>query len=87
MEIAIRRGRVLREILKQDRLTPQSIEFQIAWMVAYNDGLFDDTEPADIRAYLTTLEKQVNRSGLTLDNPREQWSQAVSDWLGRQPRK
>ena len=87
MEVAIRRGQVLREILKQDRLTPQSIEFQIAWMVAYNDGLFDDTEPADIRAYLTTLEKQVNRSGLTLDNPREQWSQAVSDWLGRQPRK
>jgi F-type H+-transporting ATPase subunit alpha len=87
MEIAIRRGRVLREILKQDRLTPLSIEFQMAWLVAYNDGRFDDTEPADIRAHLTTLEKQVNRSGLTLDNPREQWSEAVSGWLGLQPRK
>jgi F-type H+-transporting ATPase subunit alpha len=87
MEIAIRRGRVLREILKQDRLTPLSIEFQMAWLAAYNDGLFDDTEPADIRAHLTTLEKQVNRSGLTLDNPREQWSEAVSGWLGLQPRK
>ena len=87
MEIAIRRGRVLREILKQDRLTPLSIEFQMAWLVAYNDGLFDDTEPADIRAQLNTLEKQVNRSGLTLDKPREQWSEVVSGWLGLQPRK
>jgi len=87
MEVAIRRGRVLREILKQDRLTPLPIEFQMAWLVAYNDGLFDDTEPTNIRAHLTTLEKQVNRSGLTLDNPREQWSEAVSGWLGLQPRK
>jgi len=87
MEVAIRRGRVLREILKQDRLTPLSIEFQMAWLAAYNDGLFDDTEPADIHTHLTTLEQQVNRSGLTLDSPREQWSQAVSGWLGLQPRK
>jgi F-type H+-transporting ATPase subunit alpha len=87
MEIAIRRGRVLREILKQDRLTPLSIEFQMAWLVAYNDGLFDDTEPADIRVHLSALEKQVNRSGLTLDNTREQWSETVSGWLGLQPRK
>ena len=87
MEAAIQRGRVLREILKQDRLTPLSIEFQMAWLVAYNDGLFDATEPADIRTHLTTLEKQVNRSGLTLDNPRGQWSEAVSGWLGLQSRK
>ena len=87
MEVAIRRGRVLREILKQDRLTPLSIEFQMAWLAAYNDGLFDDTEPADIRAHLTTLEQQVNRSGLTLNHPREQWSEAVCGWLGLRPRK
>jgi F-type H+-transporting ATPase subunit alpha len=86
MEVAIRRGRVLREILRQDRLTPLSIEFQMAWLIAYNDGLFDDTEPADIGTHLTTLEKQVKRSGFTLDDPREQWSKAVSGWLGLQPR-
>jgi len=87
MEVAIRHGRVLREILKQDRLAPLSIEFQMAWLVAYNDGLFDDIEPADIRAHLTTLEKQVSRTGLTLDKAREQWSQAVAGWLGLQPGK
>jgi F-type H+-transporting ATPase subunit alpha len=87
MEIAIRRGRVLREILKQDRLTPLSIESQMAWLVAYNDGLFDDTEPADIRTSLTTLEQHADRSGLTLDTPREQWSATVSGWIAQQPRK
>jgi F-type H+-transporting ATPase subunit alpha len=84
MELAIRRGRVLREILKQDRLTPLPIEFQMAWLVTYNDGLFDNTEPADIHARLATLEKRISASGLTLDNPREQWSEAVSGWLGSQ---
>jgi F-type H+/Na+-transporting ATPase subunit alpha len=87
MEIAIRRGRVLREILKQDRLTPLSIESQMAWLVAYNDDLFDDTEPADIRTSLTTLEQHADRSGLTLDTPREQWSATVSGWIAQQPRK
>ena len=87
MEVAIRRGRVLREILKQERLTPLSIEYQMAWLVTYNDGLLDDTDPADIRACLTTLEQQVSRSMLTLDSPRDQWSETVAGWLGPQHRK
>ncbi len=87
MEAAIRRGRVLREILKQDRLTPLPIEFQMAWLVAYNDGLFDDCEPADIGSHLAALEAQINRSGLTLDTPRGQWSMSVSGWLDLQARE
>ena len=39
MEAKIRRGRVLREIFKQERLAPLPIEFQLAWMVAYNEAL------------------------------------------------
>jgi F-type H+-transporting ATPase subunit alpha len=87
MEVAIRRGRVLREILKQDRLTPLAIEFQMAWLVAYNDGLFDDVETADVQDRLDTLEKQVQRSVLTLNSPRQQWSETVSGWLDLQSRK
>jgi len=86
MEVAIRRGRVLREILKQDRLTPHAIEFQMAWLVAYNDGLFDDIQVADLPARLATLEKQILRSTLTLNSPRPQWSEAVSGWLDLPPR-
>jgi F-type H+-transporting ATPase subunit alpha len=81
MVTAISRGRVLREILKQDRLTPLSEVFQMAWLVAFNDGLFTDISPERLSALLTTLQQQVERSKLNLDSPRAQWAQAVAGWL------
>jgi len=81
MERAIRRGRVLREILKQDRLSPLDIEFQMSWLVAFNDGLFDEMKVEDISAFLSLLKKRVAQSGLKLDNTREDWAAAVSGWL------
>jgi len=86
MELAIRRGRVLREILKQDRLSPLTIASQMAWLVAFNDGLFDDTEPENISSQLAELENKVGHFGLTLDSPREQWSKAIASWVGPQHR-
>jgi len=82
MEAAIRRGQVLREILKQDRLSPLSAEFQVAWLVAFNDGRFDaagDENP--VPDLLAALESGLQHSTLTLDSPRDEWSQAVSTWL------
>jgi hypothetical protein len=73
VEIAIQRGRALREIFKQDRLEPLPIEFQMAWLVAFNDRRFDAIEPEDIPGRLKTLESRVSASGFTLDSPREQW--------------
>jgi F-type H+-transporting ATPase subunit alpha len=82
MEAAIRRGRILREILKQDRLSPLSAEFQIAWLVAFNDGCFDAAgEENPVQALLAALESGLQHSTLTLDSPREAWSEAVSTWL------
>jgi F-type H+-transporting ATPase subunit alpha len=81
MEKAIQRGRALREIFKQDRLEPLPIEFQMAWLVAFNDGRFDTIETEDIPERLRTLETRVRAAGLTLDSPREQWATAVADWL------
>jgi len=81
MEAAIRRGRLLREILKQDRLSPLPSEFQMAWLVAFNDGLFDDSNTEIISALLRALEKSVGLASLNLDSPREEWSAAVADWL------
>jgi len=77
----ISRGRLLREILKQDRLTPQSETFQMAWLVAFNDGLFADISPEQLPALLTALQEQAEHSRLSLDSPREQWHLAVADWL------
>ena len=83
MEAAIRRGRTLREILKQDRLSPQSIEYQLAWLVAFNEGLFADTPPEDIPTRMQLLEKEVEHAGLSLDTPRDAWVGAVTQWLGK----
>lgn len=38
MEARIKHGRLLREILKQDRLKPNSSLFQLAWLTAFNVG-------------------------------------------------
>ena len=84
MEAAIRRGRVLRQILKQERLSPLSGEFQMAWLVAFNDGLFDDVEPDDILPQLALLEGRIKQTELTLNSSREQWIEAVTAWLGAQ---
>jgi F-type H+-transporting ATPase subunit alpha len=83
MEARIRRGRVLRELLRQERLSPQAIEFQMAWLVAFNSGLFDGLDAAGVSAALERLAEGVRRSGLTLDAPRERWLRAVESWIPR----
>ena len=85
MERIIRRGRALREILKQDQLAPLAVEFQLAWMVAFNDGLFDDADIEQIARLLTRIESSVSAASLTLDSPREQWSRAIAMWMKRPP--
>ncbi|WP_455199505.1 F0F1 ATP synthase subunit alpha [Kaarinaea lacus] len=81
MEAAINKGRLLREILKQERLAPLPITFQLAWLVAFNDGLFEGCEPEQISGQLKLLEDHVKHSSLTIDSPREQFADAVSGWL------
>ena len=85
MEAAIQRGRLLREILKQDRLSPLPVTFQMAWLVAFNDGLFKETDPDAISTLLTALERPARLTALSLDAPREEWSTAVASWLSTQP--
>jgi F-type H+/Na+-transporting ATPase subunit alpha len=83
MEAAIRRGHLLREILKQDRFSPTSVAFQMAWLVAFNEGMFEQTDPDEMETILLKLERTVRQTSLNLDSPREQWVTAVADWLSR----
>lgn len=85
METKIRRGRLLREIFKQERLAPLSIEFQLAWMVAYNESLFDSLATSAIAACLGRLARCVAQSPLTLGDNREKWQQAVTAWMQEMP--
>ncbi|HEY9148400.1 MAG TPA: F0F1 ATP synthase subunit alpha [Gammaproteobacteria bacterium] len=81
MEKAIRRGRVLREILKQERLKPLPVEFQLAWLVAFNAGLFDKVELEAVAGLLARIERELAGSGLRLEDEREQWLAAVRRWI------
>ncbi len=81
MEIRIRRGQLLREILKQDLLAPLPIEFQMAWLLAYNEKLLDSLEPEQVKACLTHLREQVENASIHIDESRDQWKMLVHAWL------
>ncbi|PTN12187.1 F0F1 ATP synthase subunit alpha [Nitrosomonas aestuarii] len=81
MEARIRRGQLLREILKQDLLTPLSVEFQMAWLLAYNEQLLDNLEPEQVKASLTHLQEQVKNASIHIDESRDQWKMLVRTWL------
>jgi F-type H+-transporting ATPase subunit alpha len=82
MEAVIRKGRVLREIFKQERLAPLSPTSQLAWLIAFNEGLFDTREPDTMAGLLAEMEEALRQTRLTLDSPREEWVAAVSGSLG-----
>jgi F-type H+-transporting ATPase subunit alpha len=83
MERAIQRGRLLREILKQERLQPHTAEFQLAWLIAFNEGLFDDLDAEVIEVLLARLAQWVGQSGLSLDSGRAAWISALQLWFIR----
>ncbi|OTE96152.1 F0F1 ATP synthase subunit alpha [Crenothrix sp. D3] len=81
MEARIKRGRLLREILKQDRLSPLDSLFQLAWLIAFNQGLLNSAEPKDIQNWLTCIEHGIKTTALTLDSSHEQWQTVLHEWL------
>ncbi|HKJ88142.1 MAG TPA: F0F1 ATP synthase subunit alpha, partial [Gammaproteobacteria bacterium] len=81
MEHNIRRGRLLRETLKQDRLEPLSVTFQLAWLIAFNEGLLDAVRVEDVGGWLRRLQVRLQEQPLTLDDPREAWVNALTGWL------
>ncbi len=85
MEARLKRGRILREILKQERLNPLPIEFDLAWMTAFNAGLLDGLEPKQVSARLERLLASVRLTELTLDARPQAWLTAVQSWLAEDP--
>jgi len=81
MQTSINRGRVLREILKQDRLSPLPIEFEMAWLVAFNSGLLDQFDVEDIPVLLGRLRDRTGQAEVTLDMDHDKWLQLVSTFM------
>ena len=81
VEHKIQRGRLLRELLKQDRLAPLPVELQMAWLTAYNAGLLDTADIPRAHAYLDRLAARLKDSDARLEDSREQWLARVKEWL------
>ncbi len=73
VEAKIRRGRLLRELLKQERLAPLGPEQQLAWLVAYNEGFFDACEGPQVQRRLAWLLARAASAGPGLSAGREAW--------------
>lgn len=80
-EAKIRRGRLLREILKQERLNPLPAAFQLAWMIAFNASLLDACEPDKLPALLRKILDGLAREPLGLDATRDEWLAYLDSWL------
>ncbi|MFI5091714.1 MAG: hypothetical protein ACHP7P_16885, partial [Terriglobales bacterium] len=81
----IRRGRLLREILKQERLSPLPPTFQLAWMIVYNEGWLDACEPQTLPDALQNILAGLEREPLPLDAARDEWLTRLRSWLGVTP--
>jgi F-type H+-transporting ATPase subunit alpha len=82
IEAKIRRGRLLRELLKQERLAPLSPEQQLAWLTAYNAGLFDALDPAEATRRLARLLEAFTAPALSLTDDRATWVAAIDRIMG-----
>ena len=76
----IDRGRVLREILKQERLSPLSAGQQMAWLTAYNEGLLDGLPPEKTAGVLKSLLEWASREGMSLSQGRTEWVRKLAGW-------
>ncbi|MDH5751107.1 MAG: F0F1 ATP synthase subunit alpha [Deltaproteobacteria bacterium] len=81
VEEKLNKGRLLREILKQERLRTVPIEFQLAWMLAYSMGLLDRVPPQTVPRALERIQELTAESGLGLEDARETWELNLRKWL------
>ena len=84
VEARIRRGKVLRELLRQERRAPLPVEYQLAWLIAFNEGLLDNRLPTEIPALTKRLSAAVTGGRCTLESSREAWFALVADALAVQ---
>jgi F-type H+-transporting ATPase subunit alpha len=59
--------------------------FQLAWMIAFNEGLLDACEPQTLPDTLQKILAGLEREPLLLDAVREEWLARLRNWLGVTP--
>lgn len=81
VEEKLQRGRLLREILKQDRLQPLSEQAHLAWLLAYGEGLLNAVMPEQAPAVLSQLLSRLPDYNPSLDRPKAHWLELLAQLL------
>jgi len=82
VEEKLKKGRLLRELLKQDRLSPLPETAELAWLLAYDEGLLDSLSPEKVGEALDKVFEAVAARNLTLGDYKEQWIAALKEIMG-----
>ncbi len=77
----IARGRVLGELLKQERTTPLSLPAQLAWLIAYNERRFDAPASESIAERRQRVIRAAEQARLPLDAERASWVSLIREAL------
>jgi F-type H+/Na+-transporting ATPase subunit alpha len=81
VETRIKRGRLLRELLRQERRAPLAVEYQLAWLIAFNEGMLDEKKPEEIPGVTKRLAAAVAVGRCTLESDRDAWLTLVNEAL------
>jgi len=85
IEEKLQRGRLLREILKQDRLQPLPEAAHLAWLLAYGEGLLNGLEPEVAANKLNRVFAKLPTAPLKLEHAKAQWLASLQTWLNETP--
>ncbi len=81
VEERIRRGRSLRMALRQPRLESWPAAAQMAWLVAYNEGLLERIDSQDIVAAMQRILDHCRHEQVAVGDPPDRWHDRVRRWL------
>ena len=81
MEKSLKRGRLLRELLKQKRYEHTLPETELAWLIAFNEDWLDDLDPEGASGMLARIDRFLQESSLKLDAGRETWVRQMKPWF------
>ncbi len=84
MTSRIRRGHLLQALFRQGRLAPRPIAYQMAWLVALNEGWLDGVAQEAVPALLDRFNDRLLQAP-PLDAPRERWLATVRAWIDASP--
>ncbi|MCB1615624.1 MAG: F0F1 ATP synthase subunit alpha [Pseudomonadales bacterium] len=82
MAAKVSQGKQLQLLFSQERLVPRPIQYQMAWLVAWNEGWLAEMDPDKLKVLLERLlELSVTNALPSMEADRERWRMAVAGWL------